>query len=108
MTATPYEQISNVDLFSAEGHDRDCARAMWNQARLNEGHRSIASCHSLSTIQVEHLLRIGYTRGRQAERERITAILAEFDAQAGTAPRRRWWQIWKPGHVTVEVASRQG
>lgn len=48
---------ANVDTQSVEGHDRDCARAIWSQA--NNGHR-------LDTIQVEHLLSIGTRSGREA------------------------------------------
>lgn len=48
---------ANVDTQSIEGHDRDCARAIWSQANL--GGR-------LTTIQVEHLLSIGARAGREA------------------------------------------
>jgi hypothetical protein len=51
---------SSVEFFSLPGHDRECAAAILNQAR---GRRT-----PLDDIQVEHLLRIGFTAGKAAAR----------------------------------------
>lgn len=49
------------DRYSLPGHDRDCARAMWSQARIGKD--------PLSTVQVEHLLNIAWRAGATAEHE---------------------------------------
>ena len=85
------QATSPVDRWSSPGHDRDCARAIHAQAR----HRF----HPIDDVQVEHLLRIGYTAGRRAAMEDVAAAL---DAEPQVAPkgfitavqrrRRRWFR----------------
>lgn len=48
------------DRYSRPGHDRDCAQAMWSQARHGR---------PLSLVQVKHLMRIAWTAGATAEHE---------------------------------------
>lgn len=57
------------DRYSIPGHDRDCARAMWSQARIGRD--------PLSQVQVEHLLRIAWTAGATAEHDLTHEGIAE-------------------------------
>lgn len=63
-----------VDDFSLPGHDRDCARAIRNEARL--GGR-------LDTIQVEHLLQIGWRAGRAINEPAVRKAQADAVRGAG-------------------------
>jgi hypothetical protein len=55
---------SPIELYSLPGHDRDCAAAILNQARVGN--------HPLSDIQVVHLLAIGSRAGRAVSRPSIS------------------------------------
>ncbi len=68
---TQDERRSTVELYSQPGHDRECALAMLNQARLGRDPNGI------SDIQVEHLLAIGYRAGAAHERERTAQQIAD-------------------------------
>lgn len=49
------------DRYSLPGHDRDCARAMWSQARHGK--------MPLDQIQVQHLMSIAWRAGMHTQRE---------------------------------------
>ncbi len=49
---------TDLDYWTIKGHDRDAAYAMLSQSRLPNASR-------IDDIQVQHLLRIGYSAGRR-------------------------------------------
>lgn len=51
-----------LERHSRPGHDRDCLRAMWSQARHGR---------PLDQVQVDHLLRIAWKAGATAEHDAI-------------------------------------
>lgn len=54
------EAVREIEPFTLEGHDRDCAKAMLSQSILT------GRVSPLSEVQVKHLLWIGYSAGREA------------------------------------------
>ena len=68
---TQDERRNAVILYSQPGHDRDCALAMLNQARVSR------LSDPIDDIQVEHLLSIGYTAGRAFERTQTAQHIAD-------------------------------
>lgn len=75
------DTIESVEQFSAPGLDRENARAIWAQA----SHRA----HPLSTVQVEHLLQIGYSHGRRTMLQEVNEALA---ADRAAEARPRGWR----------------
>lgn len=64
------EWVADQERLALPGHDRDCADAIWRQARNGR--------NLLNTVQVEHLLQIGrragYERARRECADELRAL----------------------------------
>lgn len=96
-TETPRDELLGL---AVPGHDLDCARAIYNQARIKSS--------PLDEIQVKHLLQIGYRAGRDFTRIAILELCARIEPVWSWSWRGPWLAVfhWDCNRVAVRGWTR--